>query len=197
MRPTIIALVALVCCTCRTPDPDTPRVDKMAEGIDRLVHVQACDASGSGVNLGNGRILTALHVAAYCPVYLVTSHASGHVAFGSLELGHVDDLAIIRVAPVEAAPPVRVASVQPGTVVCAMVASPEPGVRCGHVVKAMPGKGGIEHTVPTQKGNSGGGLYDTQGNLVGVIVTCNLTDGKCDGSGGGATAVGGMRWIGE
>lgn len=194
-HPLLVALI-VVACTCRAPTPDTPQdLDALANRIEQVVHIEACSAAGSGVNLGNGYALTALHVVVGCSAYVVTESISEKASTGELDLAHRFDVARIKLEDSIPSSPVTIARVVPGQTVCAMVAHPLLLVRCGHVRSVAEGRGGIEHSVPVDKGNSGGGLYDTSGSLVGIIVTCNLTDGKCDGTGGGATPLAGMEWL--
>ena len=65
----------------------------------------------------------------------------------------------------------------------------EPGTRkrsCGTVSSVKPKN--IDHTAQTVKGNSGSGMYDRLGRLVGIVVTCHTaTEGVCATTGGGAT----------
>jgi serine protease Do len=194
-HPLLVALI-VVACTCRAPTPDTPQdLDALASRIEQVVHIEACSAAGSGVNLGNGYALTALHVVVGCSAYVVTESISERASTGELDLAHRFDVARIKLEDTVPSRPVTIARVVPGQTVCAMVAHPLLLVRCGHVRSVAEGRGGIEHSVPVDKGNSGGGLYDTSGNLVGIIVTCNLTEGVCNETGGGATPLAGMEWL--
>jgi S1-C subfamily serine protease len=201
MRSILLAALVATACNCRLPaEAETPEQDlnALAARIGQIVHIDACfRAVGSGVNLGNGHALTAFHVLAGCSTYVVTNAITDRVEVGELDTANRFDLARIKLSAPIPGPAVHVASTKPGDIVCGMVAFPDLMVRCGHVLQVSDERGGIVHTVPVQKGNSGGGLYDTAGNLVGIIVTCNLTAGKCDGSGGGATAVAPHAWMVE
>jgi hypothetical protein len=191
MRTLALCVLAVAACTnCRGPSPDTPEVGAIADRVGQTVHVEACVYEGSGVALPNGYALTALHVVLGCPVYKLTNVVTDEESVAELDIATAQDLARLTMETQLPAESVRVARAHVGDVVCLLSATPEIGAACGHVQSVTDGRGGIRHSAPTAKGNSGSGLYNTDGDLVGIVVTCNLgDDGKCDRSGGGATAV--------
>jgi len=191
MRPAILCVLALVACNCRGPTPDTPDgTGAIAEHVSQVVGIEACEFVGSGVALPGGRALTALHVVLGCAQYMLTNVVTDEVAIAELEVATSGDLAILTFDTPMTAAPVRVARAHVGDTVCLLAAYPEIGASCGHVLGVREGRGGIQHSAPVRKGNSGSGLYNTDGDLVGIVVTCSLgDDGKCNQSGGGATAV--------
>jgi S1-C subfamily serine protease len=201
MRPILPIVWILAACNCRLPADETPQdVDALAARIGQIVHIDACTAAGSGVNLGNGYVLTALHVVTGCPAHLVTESISERSSPSELDTANRFDLALLKLETPMDAPRVTVARVAQGDTVCKMAAAPLLTVRCGVVLEVRDGKGGIRHSIQTDKGNSGGGLYDQSGNLVGIVSTCNTAfqgSEVCIGSGGGATAVYPHAWMVE
>ena len=64
-----------------------------------------------------------------------------------------------------------------GEPVCAATATPERGWSCGRVeMIATEGDDNIVHTARTMKGNSGGGVYDSLGRLVGIVTSMRVKD---------------------
>lgn len=196
MRHAILLCLLAACNACHAPPADTPQDPlALASRISQTVRVESGHFAGSGVNLGNGRVLTAFHVVAGTALYTVTDMVTDKSVMAELDLTHRFDIARLELHDSMPGPPVSVARVAPGEIVCSMVAHPEFIVRCGHVTSVQDEIAGIRHTVPVAKGNSGGGLYNEAGDLVGIVVTCNLTDDECDGSGGGASPVASMPWL--
>lgn len=133
--------------------------------------------SGSAVMVDAHHLLTALHVvqcdAGGSPAVTVTS--SNGMRFNA----HVQreweqkDIAQLYVhfelpglsAQIGAVPP-------PGAGLCAHVAYPGFGATCGEAVSVSPDRpdSDVEMTMPIQHGNSGGGVYDSAGRLVGIVT---------------------------
>lgn len=57
-----------------------------------------------------------------------------------------------------------------GERVCSMTAYPRALWRCGEAQTAEEPPGDLSHTIVTEGGNSGSGVYDTRGRLVGIIT---------------------------
>jgi S1-C subfamily serine protease len=57
-----------------------------------------------------------------------------------------------------------------GSRVCSMTAHPRFLWRCGDVQRPAEAPGDLTHTIVTEGGNSGSGVYDTRGRLVGIIT---------------------------
>lgn len=68
--------------------------------------------------------------------------------------------------------PVGFSTPRVGEAVCAHVAYPAFGAHCGDVVSISPERlnADIEVAIPIEHGNSGGGVYDSAGMLVGIVT---------------------------
>lgn len=124
----------------------------------------------SGVLVSSERAFTALHVIRCDRPTIVIRTARGEVRPAALMLFWPDqDLALLRVeAP---APPVKgTGEVSVGQVVCLSPAVPERRRSCGVVTHVQGSTGRIYHTARVLHGNSGSGLYDAGGVLVGVVT---------------------------
>jgi S1-C subfamily serine protease len=180
-----------VCCTPNHPLPFTVehQVAAAADVQHYCVHVgsdgmpiNAEGHVGTGVAVAPNLVLTAGH--------LVTCHVHGiHIdmpdsgeAFGSLLwFDRQRDLAMV-VVPEGAlgtgySTP-AIASPMVGEMVCARVAEPNRGSVCG-VVIAVGGKpdGDVTFTGAIEHGNSGAGVYDSTGHLVGIVTELLDTGG--------------------
>lgn len=167
-----ILLIAAAC----TADPhiEPPPAWTVQQQHDAAVLVQPC--GGTGVAIGSGFVLTASHVA--CDVDLSNIVDSSGVRFPVHRLAWRDndhDLAMLLTDLSGQDPVPDTAAV--GDAVCAEVAVPARARRCGRVTRIDPV--GTPHgfvdlwiDIQTVAGNSGAGLYDDYGHLIGV-----LTDG--------------------
>jgi S1-C subfamily serine protease len=149
---------------------------------------EAGTAFGSGVIVGPSTVLTALHVVGHCenPVVLVQTtdekvRAVVVTAKWSADVARLELVAGTFDAPVLERGP----RPEPGDRVCVVAAVPDRLRRCGEVDKY--GTDGMYHSAPVQRGNSGGGVYDSAGRLVGVTT---MTIG--DGMGGVAAPLEGL-----
>ena len=64
----------------------------------------------------------------------------------------------------------RTATVEPGDSVCSAVANPERRVQCGEVVEPLEHGAAFHDTGISVPGNSGSGVFDVDGNLVGIVT---------------------------
>ena len=150
-------------------------------------------ALGSGVIVSSGYVMTAYHVVV-CdgPVDIVVSLPDNTVIEATLVGRNVtDDLARLQLdtdvpyPTLRIGPPPRV-----GSRVCTAAAVPDRTRRCGDVQRVT-GKapGNIQHDGITEPGNSGSGLYDDQGRLVGIVTHLRLCASTGQICGGSATSL--------
>lgn len=159
---------------CRVPDPAEPipadlgglTVDEQAAAA---VEVFGCGRQGSGVIVGEHRILTAQHVLGDCAEIHVTT-VGGRKMLAARVAMWSDDVALLAVAETLTERSPRVKGIRSGDHGCLVAAAPVRVRECGTVVVALKRYGGIMHTAKTVKGNSGSGFYDQNGHLVGIVV---------------------------
>lgn len=160
--------------------------------------------SGSGVLLDGTTAITALHVVNCAPspdndiadFYIAPILVIGRRADGTaLELVprfvHVErDLARLEaVAPQPALPRLAIAPFRTNTEVCVVAGAPERTRTCGLVLttRSAPMRGAnVHHEATTIHGNSGSGVYDRRGALVGIATRCG---GDCSTHDGFASAL--------
>ena len=141
------------------------------------------DATGSGfVVTSDGYIVTNRHVVASCRTVTVKADSSTSVPARVVALHPTDDLAVIHAdasfgatAGFRIGPPIR-----PGDDVVAVgyplagLLADEPNVTTGSV-SALAGLHNnptmLQMSAPVHQGSSGGPLFDTSGNVVGVVAT--------------------------
>jgi len=159
---------------------------------------------GSGVVIAERAALTALHVVAGaatgCVYFAVDRNDQAHAMTVDVTLPDRD---IARLVPVAEDPGFRAGkdvgfyprwgkTPELRTVVCIASAVPAPESRCGLTQRAEAGQ--IRHDAITQPGNSGSGLYNRAGELVGIVTTLRtIFNGQV--AGGGATALEGLEWL--
>ncbi len=132
---------------------------------------------GSGVIVNDHTILTAAHVAAdtkgmVCIRSATMSNGSTYMLLPHKALP-AQDLASLQTVYQRFAPthPVELGSPPAyGSRVCAMVAFPYVLWRCGETQRPVSPPGDLVHTIIIDSGNSGAGVYDTQGRLFGIIT---------------------------
>ena len=83
-----------------------------------------------------------------------------------------------------------------GSLICASTAVPVRSWGCGNIaaITGAPGND-IEHSEPTNYGNSGSGMYDGHGRLIGIVTECYTDRTGCSDRGGRATSVGDKEWL--
>ena len=137
---------------------------------------------GSGVVIGDGRVLTNAHVLRGDEV--AVRRADGEVALGTVAGADVDlDVAVVAVdtvgAPAVAWDPAAVEALAPGQPVFALADPGGRGLRTTFGMVSAVGRGfrgprgrrvtgSIEHTAPLPRGSSGGPLVDREGRLLGL-----------------------------
>lgn len=201
-RITVMALLvglAIATCGCPRARPAAaPAAVPEVLGAGDLAVQMACAVTGSAVALDARHVITAAHVIAQCPDALLVVYVDGEPRAATIEIvdfrGDTARLLLSAGSVDFTAPPPALAPAQPGERVC-LRSGNHRTVRCGVVSSVATGRGGLQHTAPTQKGDSGAGLYDTQGRLVGIVVTCDVTEaGVCLATGGGATPAASIGW---
>lgn len=148
---------------------------------------------GSGVIVGEKSVLTAYHVVACAgPAMIHVTDRAGLEVLASVERV-APDADIARIDRVDGAwiveAPVLGARPRIGDVICAVPVVPARGAQCGAVDEYDSLPGDVRHKAVTVPGNSGGGVYDTQGALVGIV-----THYRRDG-GGAFSSIGNRRWL--
>jgi S1-C subfamily serine protease len=154
----------------------TVRLDEICVKVDLTTTNQAYTGyRGTGIALGPRRVLTAGHMADCNVQGLYVELPNGSHAFASvIWLSRARDLALLSIpngslGDTLASP--EVAAVKIGETVCAHVADPKVDTLCG-VVTSVGGPGGrdVNFTGAVQHGNSGAGVFNAQGKLVGIIT---------------------------
>ena len=143
---------------------------------------------GSGVIYDNELVYTAFHVVR-CPpkaarmIHVVTPDGVKHWAeLESAGPGH--DIARLRVAGLASPSRVTVRMPTPGEQACIATAHPERRLRCGKLDEVREyktqsnGLVDIWHEVETDKGNSGSGIYDLHGYLIGLTTNSRHCEGE-------------------
>lgn len=195
----VFALMPALLATCaHAPGPSYPR-SSTAQAAAAVAVQSECRSPfgsdggvlsetlwGSGVVIDERHVLTALHVV-WCPavprirVYFADGRSRAMVP---LREDRVADLAMLDAASLEplpgGPPPTFGARPDVGATVCAATAIPARAWSCGSVVShERPADSDVRHTAPTLPGNSGSGVYDGAGRLVGIVTAL-----RTDGSGG-------------
>lgn len=168
-------LVELVCKKAQTtpstnnPIPQTPPVSPPPKDASNVT------STGSGVRIASAHIVTNDHVINSCKKI----RAQGEMA-SLLATDKRADLALLKVRPVNGSTAqLRQSKIRIGDDV-AVAGFPLSGILSGFNVtrgnvSSLSGLGGdtrlLQITAPVQPGNSGGPLVDSNGNLVGVIVS--------------------------
>lgn len=155
------------------------------------------DALGSGVIVDERHVLTAYHVVE-CPVipavviqledgrtrhvFVQREERTGDLALLTLVSAQDFDLGLTRPI-ITPAPPV-------GEPVCAAVASPAREWNCGNVTAHddTPAND-IAHDAQTRHGNSGAGVYDSHGDLVGIVTELQMCADGTEFCGGHFTSL--------
>lgn len=203
------------CLALGKPRPDPVPVYGLTQAEQRaasmIVYVECSDSSiwhGSAVVVDPYYAITAAHVVD-CPPPAVTQRVLVGYTRDAMQPATVDrmsvdsDLARLRVEfPFEGVrPAAEMGSVFAGDAICIAAAHPERLWSCGAVQTHTNWiRNDIGHTAPTRAGNSGSGVYDVHGRLVGIVTTCyaaTLETGEivCTRGGGRATALDGRGWV--
>lgn len=138
---------------------------------------QAAQMYGSGVIVDRQTILTAAHVATSPPGFFCVRTAT--MVTGKRYLLTAGkalpafDLASLKLAVGEFDPTYPVSygdSPHFGAHVCAATAYPQHLWRCGETQTSTDPPGDVAHSIVVEPGNSGSGVYDERGRLVGIIT---------------------------
>lgn len=161
-----IAFIALA--SCHRPLQRPVIVQK-----DAAVRIETVCAAGTGVIVGSHTILTALHVLT-CDNSVVdavkVTLPSGRAYIADTEVAVFKDLGRLHVNEDLAFKAPHVASAKVGRQVCAETAVPKRGRTCGTVTTTGIGDSDIAFTADVTFGNSGSGVYDANGFLVGIVT---------------------------
>jgi hypothetical protein len=154
------------------------------EAASTAVAVKTECGWGSGVLVDSRHVYTAHHVIA-CGKGRLAKKVRVELPNGSSYTATYDaldasrDLARLRLPRAIGVPTLTVARVKPGQVVCAVTATPAREFRCGlvDVLKAPRVWGDVAlKGMNLWFGNSGSGLYNTDGALVGIITRLYFCD---------------------
>jgi S1-C subfamily serine protease len=193
----LLAVMALAACVSLPHVPAAPRGyaerERAAVRVDMACNVAGIPGwedephfddwtighTGSGVVIDERHVLTAAHVTA-CPTLpgvMLTTWDGRHLQAVVTQEDRDRDFAVLELASadrmhLDVSPP-AVTHAAVGAVVCIETAEPTRAANCGPVAEVLPGKGGIHVNAIIGHGNSGSGVYDTQGRLVGIAV--NMT----------------------
>ncbi len=130
---------------------------------------------GSGVVISSTQVLTALHVVAEaeCSYFIELADGTKRAVFVEMAWAPFD-VARLSLYPGSLFPYTRLQTgpvPEPGEDVCIVSAIPQRTRRCGEVqYYQSPTPGDIGHTAITEPGNSGSGVYDGYGRLVGTVT---------------------------
>jgi S1-C subfamily serine protease len=140
-------------------------------------------SSGSGIIVsGNGFVLTNQHVVQQCSTYEVIDDANRRLKASLHAVDVAKDLALLMVEErfAAVAPIRRDAAPRLGEAVTIVgfplvnVLGTRPTVGFGHVSSTVGIRGNqsqMQISVPVQRGNSGGPVFDQAGNVIGVVVS--------------------------
>jgi hypothetical protein len=194
---TILVLAILVSCKARSPATPAPAL-AMDQAARAVAIATTCGSTGSGVVIGERSVLTAAHVVATCPPPYLIRDGAGALRVATLEAVLDTDLARLRLLPgsipLASPTPVAVAAAKVGDRVC-LQSGGHGERRCGKVRSVSNGRAGLRHTAITIPGDSGSGLYRSDGVLLGVVVVCDVDGGACTRTGGGASPLASVAWV--
>lgn len=158
---------------------------------------------GSGVRIGGHSILTAEHVVD-CPVgvaKVTVKDVESRVHDARVVATLSADVARLEVDDLPTMSRLAIAAPELGTQACAVVGVPEPGRVCGEIEpsRTSPGPGRLRVRFVAEHGNSGAGVFNEEGVLIGILVylfPCKGTDGNEQVCEAGVTAlVPHLTWI--
>lgn len=145
--------------------------------------------TGSGVIVGPDTVLTATHVVD-CNGLVLVRDVVTDVVFVAEVASNLDgdDIAQLYVPGIRG-PAVRIGKrPEPGDTVCAFVGNPNRWRVCGEVYVEKGKEGEILFSGVVQPGNSGSGVYNSDGDLVGIIsISLLCRNGQF--CGGGFTSI--------
>jgi S1-C subfamily serine protease len=130
---------------------------------------------GTGVIVNSRTLFTAAHVGALrpgavCVWVAVMSHGRRYMVTPYVSIPKVDLASMRSVEPFAPTYPVTFGRPAFAKHVCAATAFPMWMHRCGDVQTTEPPPGDLAHTIIVEPGNSGSGVYNDDGELIGVIT---------------------------
>lgn len=146
------------------------------EQYDRSVQVTSVCGTvrhdGSGVIINNHQVLTAFHVIGCANAVVTVTLFNGREIQGFVDtFDKRADLARVRLEHSPGAfAPVTVARTYVGDTICFQPRLPNDSRGCGVVTRVSDRPNGIEHDALSRGGNSGSGVYDRRGRLVGIVT---------------------------
>lgn len=177
MKVLALALTLLLAaCGAQLPKPRTVKQQRET-AVSIFTFCPDEQGWGSGVLLDGRHVLTAAHVV-HCgmPILRVETRAGDVRMMHPLKVDWENDLALIVIDDDELRFPYPVpgAVIGPrppeGEVVCLESGRPDRARQCGEVLEYGRGAGNMAHRALTVPGNSGGGVYDESGRLVGIVT---------------------------
>lgn len=200
----LLALLPVLLLSCAPPrDPMSPNVDPVvAEEYDRTVGIDVdCPTgavSGTGVRIGGHAVITAMHVVTCGGRVRVLRQ--GGMTYDAEVVGLARaDLARLDVPGMVPVPQVDLAAPATGDRACEVSWYPERGRRCGELWPSSDDAegGGLRADFVAEHGNSGAGLWDPAGRLLGIVTRLRPCRGTFNGQicGAGATAIAPRSWI--
>lgn len=202
----VLALVLLGCCPTTQPAPAAPSPSTVVNvEYQRAVRVDVdcglgLTPNGTGVRVGGHTVLTALHVV-QCDVKSVAVVDQDGKSYEAKVQGAAPfDVARLEAKDLPALPQLEIGSVDVGSRACAAVYLPERGRRCGEVWPNIEGQdsGWMHVDFVAEHGNSGAGVWDEEGRLVGILVHlrwCKGTEDNGQVCTAGVTPLAGRSWI--
>jgi S1-C subfamily serine protease len=160
--------------TAAAVEPATNR--DVTETLKSVVIVETAGGYGSGVAIGDDRVLTAAHVVEESPRAVVRTSDGRDVQAEVVRLDAHRDLAVLEAAGLALpSAPLRTDAPDVGDVVYAAGAPLDEYVQLTKgIVSALPVQDGvarIQTDAPVSPGNSGGPLLDATGSVVGIVVS--------------------------
>lgn len=196
----LLAVVANVSCAHSSPLTSRGLAERYIEAVEISAVCIQDDGAGGGAIVGRGgsgvivsrtRILTAAHVAAshgmFCVYSATTIDGKERMIQPAVELPDLDLAAMTILdgeAPFDFSPLAYGGKPMLGDTVCAAVAVPWRGHKCGEVQPDSTAPGDIKFIIVVEPGNSGSGVYNARGELIGIVTHrffCSQSRQTCGG----------------
>lgn len=157
-------------------------------------------SGGTGVRVGGNTILTAAHVVSCVPMIIMVATLDGHASMATVDGRMTADVARLSAPYLDPVAPARIGTHALGDRLCILSALPEFGRRCGDSWPDFKDSvvGAIHIDAVAEHGNSGGGVWNERGELVGILVHlryCQGTDENGQICTGAATSLIERLWI--